>query len=238
MLRAELAESREPRAESQRGNALLATLGAMMLMGALGSALIVVSMTETRIAANYDAGAGALHAAEGVADLVVEELAVAPDWTPALAGLASSRLTDGAHGGTRTLPDGRTLDLAAATSLLRCGHSTACNDSDMNDATSERPWGANNPRWQLYAHGRLSELVPESGAAGPYVVAWVGDDASEEDGDPLSDGEPGSPGHGVVRIVAHAYGRDGTRRALEMTIERIDRTGPSRVRLVAWREVR
>ena len=51
------------------------------------------------------------------------------------------------------------------------------------------------------------------------VVVWVADDPSETDGNPLQDGTLATnPGRGVLAMMAHAYGRDGTRRVVEVTV--------------------
>ena len=50
----------------------------------------------------------------------------------------------------------------------------------MNANTSGRPWGANNPRWKLYAYGNLNDMLPTGTINSPYyVVLFVGDDPSQ-----------------------------------------------------------
>jgi hypothetical protein len=129
------------------------------------------------------------------------------------------------------------LDLTAATNILRCGKPSACSGADMIEVVAERPWGANNPYWQVYVSGRLDGVL----AGGPraYVIAWVADDPSERDGDPLRDGRlADNPGRGLARILVHAYAAGGVRRVLEATVERVRTPGRPRVRRLAWREVR
>ena len=105
---------------------------------------------------------------------------------------------------------------------------------------SARPWGLNNPRWQLYAWGRLADWLPEGAIdAGFYVVVLVADDPAETDGNPLADG-PGS-GFGVVMLRAEAFGPGGTHAAVEQTLARVSADELSRrpdlhgVRVVSWR---
>ena len=114
---------------------------------------------------------------------------------------------------------------------------TVCSASDADARTRERPWGPNNPRWQLFAAGPIEAASP-SGAVGStaYVAVWVGDDALENDDNALVDGDEShgpNPGRGVLSLLAHAYGVSVVRR-IEATVER---AGPG-VRVVSWREIR
>ena len=61
----------------------------------------------------------------------------------------------------------------------------------MDQSTADRPWGRNNPRWTVYASGRLARLLGEAApVTRAYVVVWVADDPSENDAQPLRDGQP------------------------------------------------
>ena len=62
----------------------------------------------------------------------------------------------------------------------------ACQDADLDAAREDRPWGRNNPRWQLI---RLRSRFPDDSRV--YAVVWVADDPSETDQDPLTDGGEG-----------------------------------------------
>ena len=73
---------------------------------------------------------------------------------------ARSAFIDGAPTGTRTLPDGTTIDLDKATNMLDCGKVDSCGDADFNVSTDERPWGMNNPHWKLYAYGPITAMLP------------------------------------------------------------------------------
>src|SRR5262249_24842413 len=115
-----------------------------------------------------------------------------------------------------------------------------------------RPWGANNPVWRLFAYGRLSDMFPAIARGdSSYVVVMVGDDPSENDGNPLRDGTTpcpaghdgadGScnPGSGVIALPAEAFGLRGARRPVELTVLRTQtaEAGPS-VQVLSWREIR
>ena len=173
----------------ESGVALIISLMSMMLLVALGMALILTTMTETKISANYREGTEALYAADAAVERVMQDLLTVPDWNNILNGTVTSSFVDGAASGTRTLPDGTTMSLTEATNMVRCGKVTACSDAELNAVTDERPWGLNNPRWQLYAFGPLSDLLPtETINSRNYVIVWVADDPSENDNNPLQDG--------------------------------------------------
>jgi hypothetical protein len=56
-----------------------------------------------------------------------------------------------------------------------------------------------------------------------YVVVWVADDPSENDGNPLMDGTAATnPGSGVLAMRAEAFGPSGTHRVIEATVARTD----------------
>lgn len=208
------------RLRSERGVALVVALLVMLLMTALGMALVATTMTETRISGNYSNGTEALYAADAVVERVMQDLLTVPDWNGVLAGSTTSSFLDGTAGGARTLPDGATtLDLTQLTNLVRCGKATTCTDTDTSTSTKERPWGPNNPRWQLYAYGAIKDLLPTSTInSNMYVVLWVGDDPSETDDAPSVDS------NGVLYMLAHAYGPGGVRRVIEVTVSRTDST--------------
>jgi Tfp pilus assembly protein PilX len=219
------------RLADERGVAMIIALMSMMLMMALGMALVLTTMTETRISANYREGSEALYAADAAIERVMQDLLTVPDWNTVLAdGGTTSAFIDGAPG-ARTLPDGSSLNLTEATHFVRCGKLT-CADADVTTSTAERPWGDNNPRWQLYAYGPMRDMLPtDTINSRMYVIVWVADDPSENDGDAKIDGgspvdadEEGNPGSGVVSLLAHAYGPDGVRRVVEVTVARTDTT--------------
>jgi PilX N-terminal len=222
------------------GIALIVVLMAMMLIAALGSALVLVTVTETRISANVRDGAEARHAADGAVERVMQELTAISNWNAILTGAATSAFVDG-PAGQRTLEDGTRIDLAQETNLIRCAKTTACSDADMDAVTAERPWGANNPRWQLYAYGPMRRMLPNASIdSRTYVAVWLADDSSENDTRPFEDGATDmNPGRGVLAMLVHAYGPGGALAMIEVTVARIVKTDPQRgARILSWREVR
>jgi len=217
------------RLRDEQGIALVIALLCMLLLTALGMALTLTTTTEKRIASNYRDGVETVYAADASVERVMQDLLTVPDWNRILDGTTTSSFVDGAPG-VRTLPDGSKLDLIQATAMVRCGKTT-CTDVDIDTATDERPWAKNNPRWQLYAYGPVTDLIPTATTnSNLYVVVWVGDDPSENDNKPLMDGEPpavaagGNPGKGVISMLAYAYGPTGVRRVIETTLARTDTT--------------
>jgi hypothetical protein len=217
---------------SECGVALIAALIAMTILSALALSLTTVTSTEERVSSHYAGGNETLYAAEAVLTLAIRDLAAVPDWSAALDGSATSSLVDLAvHSGP--WPDGIAATAAEATARITCGK-PACNAADMDARTAERPWGADNPRWQLYAYGPASRLSSAGAVhSHQYVAVWVGDDPSETDGKPLVDGDTSSgvnPGWGKITLLAHGYGPSGVRRVVIATIERRG----SGTRVLSW----
>ena len=217
-----------------RGMALVLVLLCAMLFLALGGALVIVVSSEAAISATFRESAVALSAADAAIVRVLPDLAAAPDLNAILTGAVTSSFIDGPPQAPRRLPDGTSLDLAAATNVERCGE-TACTDAQMDAVTVERPWGANNARWQTYGSGWLRDLTPQAaGMPHAYVVVWVGDDPLETDGNPLTDdGDVNAPGHDVVLLRAAAYAAYSARRRIEV----VARRDGGAVRMTSWREI-
>jgi Tfp pilus assembly protein PilX len=220
---------------SERGIALVIVLLAMMLIAALGMALSLTTSTETRIAASYAWGAETFYAADAALEHVLDDLTRLVDWTDALDGAATS-FSDGPPG-PRTLPDGTRVDLRQVTDRLNCGH-PSCSIAELTASTADRPWGINNPIWQLYGHGPLAMLSPAIDIEPPiYVIVWVSDDPLENDGQPRVEGDETmgpNAGRGILQVRTHAYGAGGSVRTVEMTIRR----AAAIVQVMSWRELR
>ena len=221
------------RARDERGVALIIALMAMTLMMALGLALMMTTITETKIASNYSSDAETLYAADAAVERVMNDILTVPDWNNILNGSVTSAFIDGPPFGQRSMPNGSTIDLTEATNMVRCGKITTCSDTDLTAYTDERPWGSNNPVWQLYAYGPLSDMLPTNTInSNVYVVVWIADDPAESDCNPLQDGlAPAcgntgtvNPGRGVISMLAQAYGPGGVQRTIEVTLARTDTT--------------
>ena len=219
----------------ERGIALIIVLLAMALMSALGVALVLATVAETHISASFRRSHEAVYAAEAGATRAIDDMRAVADWSALPSGTVLSSFVDGAAGGTRRLDDGTVLDLTQAMNLANCQKSASCSVGDMNAVTDDRPWGANNPRWRLFAYGPLRAMLPSGAIRSPYyVIVMIGDDPGEIDDDPTIDGSPPNPGAGVIALRAEAFGPGGAHRVVELTVARV---GPA-VRMLSWRELR
>jgi len=213
----------------ERGIALVVVLMAMVVMAATGAALVLAAATESRIARNFRNNTEARYAAEAVLARVVDELRGINDWNLLLSGNLRSTFVDGEPGGPRVLADSRTIDIGAILNDLNCRQVSNCSDAAMDAITADRPWGANNPRWQPFAWGYLKRLLPAAIDSPFYVVVMVADDPSECDDNPLVDGGAlvscpqgvkVNPGAGVMDVRAEAFGPFGAHRVVEVTVAR------------------
>ena len=214
------------RGRDERGAALVTALMAMLLLSALGLALVLTTNTETAISSNFRSAEEAMYVADAAIERTMQDILTVPDWNTMLNGSVKSAFIDSAAAGARTLADGTILNLDEATNMANCGKTTTCSAADMEAVTEARPWGKNNPRWQLYAYGAANTLVPTGTLnSNMYVVVWVGDDPSENDDNPLVDGNAQTNlGTGVITLRAEAYGPGGAHKVVEVTLSRTDST--------------
>jgi hypothetical protein len=228
------------RHRSEAGFAVIVAMMAILLMSALGTALVLATSLDSAIARNFRGATAVQYAAEAVATHGIYELSAVGDWSQVLAGSTRSHWFDNPSG-VRVLRDGSRINLTEIHALLNCGRLAVCSHADMTAATAARPWGPNNPRWQPFAGGDLAALIPAAGVSGFYGVLFVADDPAETDGDPLVDGSSGNPGAGVLVLRAEAFGPGGSRAAVELTLARLDASELAAdprllgTRVVSWR---
>lgn len=226
---------------SSRGIALILAVLVTSFLSAVGLGLAVMVFMD-RLATGNQKGAAALrHAADAGIELAAHALARA-DWNSVLAGAEQASFSDGAPGGVRAIPGGGAVSLTAETNSLNCGNATSCTGAQMDAVSDERPWGANNPRWRLYAFGPLENLTQVARPAPCYLAVWIADDSRERDGDPSTDGE--DEGRGVVRVRAAVFGALGSRHAVEAELARVcyrvagEEICQPGIRVQSWQEVR
>ena len=212
--------------QGERGAALVVALMATMLLSALGLALILTTTTETKIAGNYVHSQEAMYAADAAIERMVQDVLTVPDWNNMLTGAQRSAFVDGAPSGNRTLPNGAVINLTEATNMINCGKLTTCSTTEMNTSTEDRPWGANNPRYQLFGYGPSNNFIETGTLNSPfYVIVWVADDPADSDGDPTKDGnDSNNKGSGVILLRAEAWGGRGAHKVIEVTLMRTDST--------------
>ena len=210
--------------QNERGISLIIALMSTLLLTALGLGLVMITMTETMISANYRDGGEAVYAADAGIERTMQDLLTVADWNQILSGSLQSSFIDGAPSGTRSIPGGGTVDLSAETNLMNCAKVTTCSDAEMDAWSLERPYELDNPRWQLYAYSPLNNIIDTGTVSSPlYVVVWVADDPAETDGDPNTDGTSGK-GAGIMMLRAKAYGPNGSVALIESAISRTDTT--------------
>ena len=206
---------------SERGIALVVTLLTIGFMSALGLGLVLSSSIGRMADSNHEDAIVLLNAAESALELAARDLARIADWNLVLSGAARSALVDG-PAGSRMLTDGSAIDLTGLTNVLTCGRAGACSDAQRSANSADRPWGRQNPRWGLFLHGPAPYLATPRHRTPPYIVVWLGDDASETDDDPALDGgAAGGEGRHVLRARAEAFGSNGSRRAIEAELVRV-----------------
>jgi PilX N-terminal len=172
------------------GVALVVAMMALLLMTALGAALVLTTSSETMIAANYRNSSEALYAADAIVERAMDDLLAASDWNGVWSPSVRSAFVDGPPSGTRRLADGSTIDLAEAVNLANCGHAAACSAS----------------LWRLYAYGPLNEMISTGSIDSPfYVLLMVAADPSDAN---------------VLALRAEAFGPRGAHRTIEVTVTR------------------
>jgi hypothetical protein len=199
-------EPRRPRSplHDERGSALVMSLTASVLLVALGSALILIAMTETAISAQAARASQLLSIADAAVERAVAELNLRSEWNGALSGAEPGSLTDGPPQGVREAR-GTRVDLTAETAAIQA-------------ASAAKLFGGNNPAWQLFIWGPAGWLLESDEHA--YAAVWVGDDPAERDDNPFQDGDTIDTGGGVMLVAAQAFGAGGARRAVEVVVER------------------
>ena len=80
----------------ENGMALIVAMMAMLLMMALGAALVLTTSSETIIAANFRNSGEGLYAADAALERIVDDLLTVPDWNSVLSGAVQSAFIDGA----------------------------------------------------------------------------------------------------------------------------------------------
>ena len=229
---------------SQRGIALILVVLVTTFLSALGIGVMLAIFMDRLATGNLTGSVAMTYAADAGIELAARDLALAVNWDDVLQGVVRGSFTDGLAGGARGIPGGGAVDLTALTNQLNCGKATACTAAQMNANSRERPWGPNNPRWQLFAYGPMEALADIYRPVPCYMVVWIADDGRERDGNPLADqADEEQPGHGIVRVRAEAYGVAGSRRTIEAELARICPGAPGEpclpgIRVQSWQELR
>ncbi len=189
----------------EQGIALVIALIGLTVMLALGAAVVLLTSTDTIIAGNFRHSRQALYAAEAIAELALADLRTIANWTDVVEGRQRSRFVDGPPDGVRDLPIGSPVDVGTVLNLANCDAPTPC---------------AGAPRWQLFAHGPLRDLLSMSGLQSPfYVVAFVRAASLTADGI-------------VVIVRGEAFGPRGAHSTIDLTVSKLASEPPRIVKTV------
>jgi hypothetical protein len=139
---------------------------------------------------------------------VMQEVAAIADWDDVAIGSGESAFVYGPAGGVRVV-GATAVDLTDQTRSL-------------NAIMPAGPGAV--PPWMLHAFGRLQDLVPSAtDRSRAYVAVWIANHASSTD----------ESMRGALSIFGQAYGPRGSRRAVEVIVEKAD---TSTIRRRSWRE--
>ena len=126
------------------------------------------------------------------------------------------------------LDDGTDIAVGELVNMADCHKRSACTNAELDAVTADRQWGVKNPRWQLFAYGRLRDLLPEADVGVPWYVALM------IAGHPL--------GSGAIVVRAEAFGPRNAHSVVELTVTRgtgdTDYNDGTTPRTLSWREVR
>jgi hypothetical protein len=225
-------------ADRRAGTALIVVLLGLSLLVTLTTGALLLAASDMLTAARQRDARITVSAAEAAIERAAGEIVDIPDWTLVLAGALTSSWVDGPAATPRIDVNGQMLAPEGVANLATCGVAVACSAAESAVVTAERPWGPNNPRWRPFAYGAVD--LATRGQAATYVVVLVGDDPSENDGDPQRDGvAPDNPGAGVVLLRAEAFGPSGSRRVVEAAVARETvAPGVALPRVLSWGQVR
>ena len=203
---------------NERGAAVVIALLLTVLLALLGAGLLTLANTETLIAASYRHGQEASDGAEAALERVLADLAVVADWSTVLAAPPASVVSTFDDGQTNVrLPHGQVVSLAAL---------TMGRQRESDELGGPAVYGADSPRWVLFAHAPLRDLVPSPASGTPmYLVVWVADDGGDGDGDPSRDA------NGRIHVHAEALGAGGARRGVTAAI---GRAAAGAIRRLSW----
>ena len=166
-------------------------LMSMLLMTALGTALVLTTTSETMIAANFRTAARRCTPPTRASSGSMDDLLTVPDWNKLLDRLAAVGVHRRPPSGDAHASDGSTIDLDAGPRAWRTARQVddvqrrrhGCHDATSARGRPTTRAGSSSPT------ARSSDLLPTGTINSPfYVVVLVGDDPSETDDDPIGIG--------------------------------------------------
>jgi hypothetical protein len=225
-----------PERADHRGVALVGAILLLLLLSVTGLGLVLTAALEPLASRNFDVAAAARLAAEAGVTVAARELTDAPDWTAVLRGAWRPALLEMPVAAGPVVIGVPAPSWSGLTNLATCGREPGCSEAQRRLVTRDRPWGANNPSWTWLGVLRIGEVSGRTGGTRFEVGVWVGDDQAEVDGDAATDGgdrpgepAPPSPGAGVLRLRAEAFGLRGEHAGVEVVLVRGQASGTGRL---------
>ena len=149
----------------EEGIALIVAMMAMLLMTALGVALVLTTSSETLISSNFRNGGEALYAADAVVERALDDLLTVPDWNTLLSGSVQSAFVDGPPSGARTLPDGSTINLSQGTEHGELRKNRRLHERQHGRQHPAAAVGAQQSTLAAVCLGKLSDMMPTSASS-------------------------------------------------------------------------
>jgi hypothetical protein len=173
------------------------------------------------ITANYRRSSEALYGADAAVVLAVQDLLMVPRWNDVLSGGTAGNAGVSAMTGSFVYGDanGSEFSIPGGGKVVLCCAANSVSGQLQAETNAASNWGTNNPTWRLYAWGPLESMLPTSTVdSDVFVAVWVADDPAETDDNPLADD------NGTLTLHAEAYGSGGTRKIVEVTVNRTSST--------------
>jgi hypothetical protein len=199
------------RAANQRGTALVLAMLLVAMLTAVTAALVPLATTERTLVAAAVESTDYRYAAESAMAYAIANLQERADWSSALDGSAIAPFSD-----TTRTPNvgGRLLNLDSIGATL--------------PTVEPGSWGADRPRWTLFAWGPARGLSPGSVSSLAYLAVWVADDERDGDGNARRDA------NGRLTVRADAFGPVRGRRSVVVAVAR-QLPAPAALRILDWR---
>jgi Tfp pilus assembly protein PilX len=184
-----------PILRNQRGAVLLHVLMFTTLVTAVAAGVALLAKMETLVTAHFRQRRELAAGAVAVAEIALQDLRRASDWSQVLAGTQRAAFTSGAVSSPLWVDGARTIC---------CGAASLTGQLNVESGTSWTPYG-----WTT-----LADLTGTPASGLIHVIVWVADDEADGDGDPARDA------NGVIRMHAQAVAPSGGRRMLSVTVAR------------------
>ena len=192
----------------------------MLMMSALGAALVLTTSSETTIAANFRNAQEGLYAADAALELAMDHLGAMPDWNPILEGRCSRRSSTARRPGCERWPTARCSILARALNTeLPEAHRLQCVRADGEHgaaAVGREQSGLAFVRLRTAFH-----LLPAPPSTPSTTSSfWRRTTLRRMTAIRFRTDTKTNAGSGVLELRAEAFGPRGTHQVIELTVAR------------------